>query len=64
MGVYQGEVLEWYPNGQLGRRANYLAGQEAGRQQLWQPDGSLRANYEARDGQQYGLIGSKHCITP
>lgn len=63
-GLYQGEVLEWYPNGQLGHRAYYLASQESGRQQLRQPDGTLRANYKARDGRQYGFIGSKHCATP
>ena len=54
---------EWYENGQPERRGHYAHGQETGPQQLWLPDGTLRANYEARNGRQYGFIGSKHCAT-
>ena len=63
-GVYHGTVTEWYSNGQLYHVGNYAAGQEQGRQLYYQPEGSIRANYDARNGRQYGLIGSKHCATP
>jgi antitoxin component YwqK of YwqJK toxin-antitoxin module len=52
---------EWYPDGSLFRESQYAEGQEAGRQRMWHADGTLRSNYIVREGQRYGLIGSKGC---
>jgi hypothetical protein len=40
---------------------NYSKGHETGLQRIWQPDGSLFANYEVRNGRNYGLTGTTHC---
>jgi antitoxin component YwqK of YwqJK toxin-antitoxin module len=61
---YEGEATEWYETGVKYRRFNYLQGHEDGRQQMWWPDGSVRANYVVKDGEQFGLIGRKLCINP
>jgi hypothetical protein len=42
---------------------NFHQGHEQGLQQLWQSDGKLWANYEARNGRNYGLVGVKGCAT-
>lgn len=59
--VFEGTVKEWYENGQLFRHMNYSKGIECGRQQIWQPDGKVFANYEVRNGRNYGLTGTMHC---
>lgn len=58
---YNGTVKEWDGNGKPYRAFHYSMGHENGRQQMWWPDGSVRANYVVRNGQQYGLIGRKLC---
>ena len=45
------------------RDSHYAPGHEAGSQRMWYADGTLRANYVARDGRRYGLMGAKGCVT-
>jgi antitoxin component YwqK of YwqJK toxin-antitoxin module len=59
--VFHGVVQEWYANGQRFRHMQYVNGHENGLQQIWQPNGSLFANYEVRNGRNYGLTGTMHC---
>lgn len=60
--LYKGTQFEWYENGKLLSRKNYAEGHEAGLQQVWNKEGRLIANYEARNGRNYGNIGTKHCV--
>jgi antitoxin component YwqK of YwqJK toxin-antitoxin module len=60
-GVYEGRAIQWFPNGQKYTEQNYSKGYEAGLERMWNEDGTLRANYVARDGKHYGLIGSTGC---
>lgn len=62
-GAYHGSVTEWYPSGQCYKKFHFIHGREAGRQQMWQGDGTLRANFTTVDGERYGLIGLKKCYT-
>lgn len=62
-GRYHGEVKEWYASGQLYKHFNYSEGQEVGRQQMWKSDGRIKANYEIKNGEKFGLIGLKRCYT-
>lgn len=59
--VYEGSVKEWFENGKPYRSMNYAGGQESGRQQIHLPDGTLYANYEVRNGRNYGMTGTRHC---
>jgi antitoxin component YwqK of YwqJK toxin-antitoxin module len=54
-------VKEWYTNGMLFRVFHYNMGHEEGCEQMWWENGTVRANYVVKDGQQYGLIGRKLC---
>jgi antitoxin component YwqK of YwqJK toxin-antitoxin module len=60
-GLYEGRAIQWFPNGQKYTEQNYAKGYEAGLQRMWNEDGTLRANYAARDGRHYGLMGSTGC---
>ncbi|GAB3944837.1 hypothetical protein GCM10028805_12920 [Spirosoma harenae] len=60
--VYEGNVKEWYVNGQPARDGNYHEGQEAGSQRQWFADGTLKFNYVARNGRNYGFTGVKNCV--
>ncbi|WP_025740476.1 toxin-antitoxin system YwqK family antitoxin [Aquimarina pacifica] len=62
-GAYDGKLSEWYSNGQPYRVFNYSNGNEAGPQKLWKKDGRIKANYEVRNGERFGLIGLKKCYT-
>lgn len=62
--VYEGNVKQWYPSGKLFKNFNYKKGQEEGKELLLEEDGSIKANYEVRNGKIYGNIGSKHCASP
>jgi hypothetical protein len=60
---YEGSCKDWDENGLLIRSKNYKHGHEAGLQQMWQSDGKLWANYEVRNGRNYGITGIKGCAT-
>jgi antitoxin component YwqK of YwqJK toxin-antitoxin module len=60
-GVYEGRSIQWFANGQKFIEQTFSKGHEAGLQRMWNEDGTLRANYVARDGKHYGLIGSTGC---
>ena len=62
--VYEGNVKEWSTEGLLFKDFNYAGGQESGKQLLLNNDGSIKANYEVRNGKIYGNIGSKNCESP
>jgi antitoxin component YwqK of YwqJK toxin-antitoxin module len=62
-GEYEGSRKEWYQNGQLVRDFNYTSGKEIGSQRMWTDSGKIRANYEVRNGERFGLIGLKKCYT-
>lgn len=62
-GEYHGEVNEWYKNGQQMKAFNFQNGKEVGTQQLWRDDGKIRANFVAKNGDRFGLIGLKKCYT-
>ena len=59
--LYEGLQQEWFANGQLYSSKNFLHGYEHGMQQNWDSTGGILANYEARNGRNYGNIGQKHC---
>jgi hypothetical protein len=62
-GLYEGEALEWYPDGKPSRVMRYVHGEEKGLQRAWRPNGALYANYEVRDGRQYGIVNARLCYT-
>ncbi len=62
-GAYEGSRKEWYQNGQLLRDFNYAEGKEIGNQRMWAENGKIRANYEVKNGERFGLIGLKKCFT-
>ncbi|OSY89112.1 hypothetical protein WH52_00165 [Tenacibaculum holothuriorum] len=62
-GDYNGELREWYPNGQLYKVFNYKNGKEEGSQKMWQPNGKIRANFVTKKGERFGLIGLKKCYS-
>ncbi|MEM9141783.1 MAG: hypothetical protein AAGA86_02275 [Bacteroidota bacterium] len=62
-GEYHGSRKEWYRNGQQLLDFNYVNGKESGAQRMWTASGEIRANYEVRNGERFGLIGLKKCYT-
>ena len=60
--VYHGFKKEWNAQGLLVAHQNYVHGQEAGSQQVWYDNGSLKSNYIIKNGRRYGLLGTKNCI--
>lgn len=62
-GEYHGSRKEWHKNGQLVRDFNYSNGKEIGSQRMWTDSGKIRANYEVKNGERFGLIGLKKCYT-
>ncbi len=62
-GEFEGSRKEWYQNGQLIRDFNYSKGKEVGSQRMWTETGKIRANYEVKNGERFGLIGLKKCYT-
>lgn len=62
-GEYEGSRKDWYSNGQLVRDFNYSNGKEIGSQRMWADNGKIRANYEVKNGERFGLIGLKKCYT-
>jgi antitoxin component YwqK of YwqJK toxin-antitoxin module len=63
-GEYEGELKEWYPNGQMYKDFNYENGYESGMQSAWEINGKLLANYDVKNGRKYGLIGTHNCKSP
>jgi antitoxin component YwqK of YwqJK toxin-antitoxin module len=59
--VYEGEMTEWAPNGEINHIGNYVNGQEEGSQKMWYENGKIRANYIIRNGKRFGLLGTKNC---
>ena len=59
--LWSGVQHEWHANGRLFKQSQYRAGYEQGLQRIWDTDGTLLANYEARKGRNYGNIGRKNC---
>ncbi len=62
-GAYHGEIIEWYTEGQQYKSFHYTHGKEIGSQKLWKQSGAIKANYEVRNGERFGLIGLKKCFT-
>lgn len=62
-GEYEGEAREWYADGKPARTLHYAHGVESGMQRAWRPNGTVYANYEARDGHQYGVVNARLCYT-
>ena len=60
-GRYNGAVKEWFLNGQLFKSFNYKKGKEEGRQQMFNVDGKVRANFFTINGERFGKIGVKKC---
>ncbi|SOD88056.1 toxin-antitoxin system YwqK family antitoxin [Spirosoma fluviale] len=60
--VYEGRRQEWYANGQPAQDGHYHDGRESGAQRMWYADGSLKVNYVARNGRNYGFTGVKNCV--
>ncbi|GAB3932636.1 toxin-antitoxin system YwqK family antitoxin [Larkinella terrae] len=59
--LFNGIQKEWHANGRRFKHMQYRAGYEQGLQQIWDTDGAIIANYEARNGRNYGNIGRKNC---
>ena len=62
-GYYHGKLREWYANGQLFKAFQYENGVEVGSQKMWLSNGNIRANFTVVNGERFGLIGLKKCIT-
>ncbi|MCY7352538.1 MAG: hypothetical protein LH606_18085 [Cytophagaceae bacterium] len=60
--LMEGPSESWFADGTPAQRKHYAEGHEAGRQILWQPNGRLLANYEVRNGRNYGLTGQNPCV--
>ncbi len=61
--LYEGLQYEWYSTYKPYSKKTYLHGYEQGLQQTWNADGSIRSNYEAKNGRNYGNIGKKNCYS-
>lgn len=61
-GVYDGDVLTWYENGQPYQRRHFSRGHEDGRQQAWTDQGALYVNYDVREGRRFGLLNATPCV--
>ena len=61
--LYEDTQYEWYPTGRQFAKRNYKNGHENGLQKVWDIDGKLRSNYEAKNGRNYGNIGKKNCLS-
>lgn len=59
---YHGLVREWNEKGILFREFQYEHGHESGRQQLFDSNGKLMANYDVINGRRYGYQGTKNCV--
>ena len=62
-GAYDGDVKEWYPDGKPSLLMHYANGAEVGLQRAWRENGTLYANYEVRDGKQYGIVNARLCYS-
>mgnify|MGYP005990188139 FL=1 len=62
-GVYDGFVKDWHLNGQIAKHFNFLNGKETGSQKMWKPNGKIRANFYTVEGERFGLIGLKNCVS-
>lgn len=63
LGKAHGEQRKWYPSGEIYKIMNFDKGIESGLQRGYRKNGSLYANYEARNGRIYGLKKSKLCYS-
>lgn len=61
--VFVGEQQSYYRGGTPLELRTYRAGQEEGRQQIWDSQGRLSSNYIVKGGRRYGLVGSFDCVT-
>ncbi len=60
---YDGDVREWYPDGSPALHLQYKNGRESGLQRAWRENGTLYANYEAREGKNFGVINARLCYS-
>ncbi|WP_299325967.1 hypothetical protein [uncultured Maribacter sp.] len=58
-----GEQKKWYVTGELFKKMNLNRGKEEGIQQAFRENGTLYANYEAREGRIFGLKKAKLCYS-
>lgn len=61
--LYEGTRQEWYATGQPALYGHYHEGQENGTQRQWFANGTLKVNYVARNGRNYGFTGVKNCVS-
>lgn len=61
--VFDGEQVGYYKNGVRSELRHYRAGQEEGRQQIWDGQARLTTNYTVKEGRRYGLVGRFDCVT-
>ena len=62
-GNYDGDVKEWYPDGKPSLLLHYKHGVEIGLQRAWRENGTLYANYEVKDGRQFGIVNARLCYS-
>jgi hypothetical protein len=62
LGLAHGEHTKWYGNGQVFKIMRYHMGKEKGLQQAFLENGTLYANYEAKNGRSFGLKKSMLCF--
>jgi antitoxin component YwqK of YwqJK toxin-antitoxin module len=62
-GSYNGSVKDWHYNGQLAKDFNFIDGLENGSQKMWDLKGKIKANFFTVNGERYGLIGLKKCVS-
>jgi antitoxin component YwqK of YwqJK toxin-antitoxin module len=61
-GKLNGEQKKWYNTGELFKIRNINMGQEDGMQKAFRKNGQLYVNYEARNGNHYGMKRSMLCV--
>ncbi|MES2773360.1 MAG: hypothetical protein V4722_04205 [Bacteroidota bacterium] len=61
-GQYNGNFIEWYAGGELGRQIVYSKGLELSGKG-WRENGKLYMSYVMKDGRRYGLVNAQLCYT-
>lgn len=62
-GKPHGEQKKWYVTGEMFKKMNLNMGKEEGLQQAFRKNGSLYANYEAKEGRIFGLKKAELCYS-
>ncbi|APZ46264.1 membrane-binding protein [Polaribacter reichenbachii] len=62
-GKPHGEQKKWYVTGEIFKKMNLNMGKEQGLQQAYRKNGSLYANYEAKEGRVFGLKKAELCYS-